>query len=200
MNYWQSEDSAAPKELPQKTMFLISAFFDPMTNRILQNPINGVAAVTGNEFMLANSVPPHLTLCQLQTRNQQQALVTAMQDLEQELKATISDAPHTPINLVSCGDGIPNVVFAKALPSNELRNLVELVHEHIAIVPEVRISPHYLPETIYPHITLGKTLTQRQQKDAMTFLQNQFSGISGHIAEIALTCGKPPQPVYRIKL
>ena len=34
----------------------------------------------------------------------------------------------------------------------------------------------------------------------MTFLQNQFSGISGHIAEIALTCGKPPQPVYRIKL
>lgn len=200
MNYWQTGDTAGIQELPQKTMFLISAFFDPMTHRILQNLINGVADITGNTFMSDNAVPPHVTLCQVQTRNRQQELVAAMKAMEQELRTVIAEAPHQPVQLVSCGDGIPNVVFAKVMLTKEFRNLVELVHEKVSMVPEVRVSPHYLPEAIFPHVTLGKTLSLTQQKTAMAYLQDQFNGLSGHITEIALTCGKPPVPVHRIKL
>lgn len=200
MDYWQAQDNAAPQELPQKTMFLISAYFDPLTNRVLQNLIEGVADITGNDFMTAHHVPPHLTLCQVQTRNQQQGLVDAMKALETALGGLIADAPQKPVHLVSCGDGIPNVVFAKAMMTKELRNLTELVHAHVSQVPEVRISPHYLPESIFPHVTLGKTLSTTQQRSAMDYLQTQFNDLSGHITELTLTCGKPPQPVYRIQM
>ena len=49
-------------------MYLVSAYFDSETNKILQGYINKIAAATGNDFMVKNNVPPHLTLSAIEAR------------------------------------------------------------------------------------------------------------------------------------
>ncbi|MCQ2574129.1 MAG: 2'-5' RNA ligase family protein [Treponema sp.] len=188
MSLWRIKDELGNPSRPQKTMFLISAFFDPLTNRTLQNLINGIADVTGNQFMLEFKVPPHLTFLQIQTRTGQEQLEQAVENLEGKLKPV-------PLTFASCGDGIPNVVFAKVRMTDELKAQINLVYEEIIKIPDIKINPHYLPENIFPHVTLGKTLNREQQAAAMDYVNKNFSMFSGTIASAALTCGKPPYPL-----
>lgn len=50
-------------------MYLITAYFDNRTNKKIQTLINHIAAATGNSFMTANHVPPHMTLSSVEARN-----------------------------------------------------------------------------------------------------------------------------------
>ena len=42
--------------------YLISLYFDDNTNKQIYGYIEKVAVVTGNDYMLANHVPPHITV------------------------------------------------------------------------------------------------------------------------------------------
>ena len=42
--------------------YLISLYFDDNTNKQIYGYMEKVAAVTGNDYMLANHVPPHITV------------------------------------------------------------------------------------------------------------------------------------------
>lgn len=193
MSLWRIKDELGNPSRPQKTMFLVSAFFDPLTNRTLQNMINGIADVTGNQFMLEFKVPPHLTFLQIQTRTGQDQLEQALKNLKGKLKPV-------PLTFASCGDGIPNVVFAKVRMTDELKSQMNLVYEEIIKIPDIKINPHYLPENIFPHVTLGKTLTREQQVVALDYLNKNFSMFEGILSEVALTCGKPPYPLVHFSL
>ncbi len=188
MSLWRIKDELGNPSRPQKTMFLISAFFDPLTNRVLQNLINGIADITGNQFMLEFNVPPHLTFLQIQTRTGQVQLEQAVKNLEGKLQSI-------PLVFTACGSEIPNVVYAKVRMTDELKTQLNLVYEEIIKIPDVKINPHYLPENIFPHVTLGKTLTREQQAAAMDYVKKNFSMFQGNISEVALTCGKPPYPL-----
>ena len=193
MSLWRIKDELGNPRRPQKTMFLISAFFDPLTNRTFQKLINGIADVTGNEFMLEFNVPPHLTFLQIQTRTGQEQLEQAVKNLEGKLKAVS-------LTFASCGDGIPNVVFAKVRMTDELKTQINLIYDEIIKIPDIKINPYYLPENIFPHVTLGKTLTWEQQSAAMDYVNKNFSIFEGIISEAALTCGKPPYPLVHFSV
>lgn len=193
MSLWRIKDELGNPRRPQKTMFLISAFFDPLTNRTFQKLINGIADVTGNEFMLEFNVPPHLTFLQIQTRTGQEQLEQAVKNLEGKLKAVS-------LTFASCGDGIPNVVFAKVRMTDELKTQINLIYDEIIKIPDIKINPYYLPENIFPHVTLGKTLTWEQQSAAMDYVNKNFSIFEGIISEVALTCGKPPYPLVHFSV
>ena len=45
-------------------MYLISAYFDENTNKILKHLQQKIADKTGNDFMIRNNVMPHLTINQ----------------------------------------------------------------------------------------------------------------------------------------
>ncbi|MCQ2584914.1 MAG: 2'-5' RNA ligase family protein [Treponema sp.] len=143
--------------------------------------------------MLEFKVPPHLTFLQIQTRTGQDQLEQALKNLKGKLKPV-------PLTFASCGDGIPNVVFAKVRKTDELKSQMNLVYEEIIKIPDIKISPHYLPENIFPHVTLGKTLTREQQVVALDYLNKNFSMFEGILSEVALTCGKPPYPLVHFSL
>lgn len=94
-------------------MFLVSAYFDPLTTRTLQNLINELAEVTGNNFMIENQVPPHMTFLQIQTRTAQKELEEAVKKLEGKLKPV-------PLVFTACGGEIPNVIYVKVKLTEEL--------------------------------------------------------------------------------
>ncbi len=47
-------------------MYLVSAYFDEESDRIIRRHIDRVADKTGNSFMLDNAVPPHMTISSLE--------------------------------------------------------------------------------------------------------------------------------------
>ena len=49
-------------------MYLVSIYFDEETNQRIQGYINAVAKATGNDFMLAGNVPPHITISAFETK------------------------------------------------------------------------------------------------------------------------------------
>ena len=50
-------------------MYLISAYFDENTNKILKHLQQRIADKTGNDFMIRNNVMPHLTISAIEARN-----------------------------------------------------------------------------------------------------------------------------------
>ena len=58
-------------------MYLISIYFDPKTNKKIQQYINKVARQTGNTFMLDGNVPPHITISAFETIDEQAAISLA---------------------------------------------------------------------------------------------------------------------------
>ena len=50
-------------------MYLISAYFDENTNKILKHLQQKIADKTGNDFMIRNNVMPHLTISAIEARN-----------------------------------------------------------------------------------------------------------------------------------
>jgi len=179
---------------PQKTMFLITAYFDEATTHKLQDLIDEVSAVTGNYFMQENHIPPHLTLCQLQTRSGGEILAEALNNAFPEISDSV------PVSFLSFEDGIPKNVYTKAGKTAEIEAIIAKINKGLSSVPDIKISPFYQPQNIYPHVTLGKRLSQEQQKKLMEIFQKQFRPFSGTITEIGLSCGKPPVDLWRISL
>ena len=50
-------------------MYLISAYFDENTNKILKHLQQRIADKTGNDFMIRNNVMPHLTISAIEARD-----------------------------------------------------------------------------------------------------------------------------------
>ena len=52
-------------------MYLISIYFDKRTEKRLQKMIDQVAWITGNSFMIDHRVPPHITVAEVETRDEE---------------------------------------------------------------------------------------------------------------------------------
>ena len=66
---WTGFDEKTGVKRTNSEMYLISAYFDQRTTKILQKQIDRIARETGNTFMTQNHVPPHLTISAIEARN-----------------------------------------------------------------------------------------------------------------------------------
>ena len=57
-------------------MYLVSLYFDEKTEEKIQSFINQVAEKTGNTFMVDGKVPPHMTVCEFATQEEEKAIST----------------------------------------------------------------------------------------------------------------------------
>ena len=95
-------------------MYLISAYFDENTNKILKHLQQRIADKTGNDFMIRNNVMPHLTLSSIEARNVDVLIPTfekvcreKLQPLEEKGIVNVNNT----INIVSVGQLFPRVTL-----------------------------------------------------------------------------------------
>lgn len=81
-------------------MYLISIYFDNETEERLNLLIQRVAKVTGNQFMLDNQVPPHITVASVETKHEDELSAR----IEKVTKALVQGE----IKFVSTGSQIVN--------------------------------------------------------------------------------------------
>lgn len=158
-------------------MYLISAYFDEQTNRILQGYIDAVAAATGNDFMTAHRVPPHMTIGAVEARSQDVLMPSFMEFL--------GEVDSGPVEFVSIGQLMPQVIYAQPYLNEYLMDLSVKSYESFKDIPETSISSRYQPYQWLPHVTLGKTLTKEQLLKAVEATCD-FAPFTGRITSMGI--------------
>lgn len=173
-------------------MYLISAYFDEKTNRILQSYMDQIAAKTGNTFMTENHVPPHITISAIEARNVE-VILPAFESLRGNVYAG-------EIRIVSVGQLLPYVFYATPVLNEYLMELSNTVYDAVSHIPETTVSKYYQPMSWLPHITLGKTLNKVQMQTAFEVMQERFVPLTARITELGLAKVNPHEDVLKLKL
>lgn len=184
-------------------MYLISAYFDENTNKILKHLQQKIADRTGNDFMIRNNVMPHLTISAIEARNVDVLIPSfekvcreKLQPLEEKGVVNVNNA----INIVSVGQLFPRVIYVAPVLNEYMMNLSISIYNEFTTIPETNISKFYQPYSWMPHITLGKCLDKEQMRQAFAVLQNLFMPIDGQIAKIGLSTVNPYREVLSVEL
>ena len=184
-------------------MYLISAYFDENTNKILKHLQQKIADKTGNDFMIRNNVMPHLTISAIEARNVDVLIPSfekvcreKLQPLEEKGVVNVNNA----INIVSVGQLFPRVIYVAPVLNEYMMNLSISIYNEFTTIPETNISKFYQPYSWMLHITLGKCLDKEQMRQAFAVLQNLFMPIDGQIAKIGLSTVNPYREVLSVEL
>ena len=172
-------------------MYLISAYFDDKSTKALQRLIDEVCTATGNDFMIRNQVPPHLTLCAFEQRSDDVA-----KKLFAEIKEKLS---FEEIEIASIGAFLPYVLFAQAVTNEYLFNLNGSIARVLEKYEDTIINRFYKPYAWMPHITLGKTLEQEQMQKAFDVLQKNFTPFKAEINSFGLAKPNPHKDIEIIR-
>lgn len=173
-------------------MYLISAYFDEKTNRIINRYINQIAEKTGNLFMTENHVPPHLTISSLEARSGE-VLLPYVGGLKDRLM-------QGSIQFVSVGMFFPYVMHLTPVLNEYLQKMFDEVYVAVSGDPEVKVSRFYQPMQWLPHITLGKKLTKEQMQIAFEIMQEGFAPFEGTITALGLAKTNPHEDILWIEL
>ena len=180
-------------------MYLISAYFDENTNKILKHLQQKIADKTGNDFMIRNNVMPHLTISAIEARNVD-VLIPAFEKVCREKLQPLDEKGvvnvNNTINIVSVGQLFPRVIYAAPVFNEYMMNLSISIYNEFTTIPETNISKFYQPYSWMPHITLGKCLDKEQMRQAFAVLQDLFMPIDGWIAKIGLSTVNPSTMNY----
>ena len=189
---WTGFDEKTGVKRTNSEMYLISAYFDQRTTKILQKQIDRIARETGNTFMTQNHVPPHMTISAIEARNVD-VLVPAMDVLQGKIECG-------PVQFVSVGQLLPYVCYATPVLNRYLQDLSTQVDEAVQNIPETSVSRFYQPMSWLPHVTLGKTLDKEQMRTAFCVLQESLLPFEGQITELGLAKVNPHEDVARFLL
>ena len=173
-------------------MYLISLYFDDKTNKRIQGYIDDIAKKTGNTFMTDDNVPPHITISAFETNDESKAI-----DI---LKNNIVKLESENILFVSVGVFLPYVIYITPVLNEYLYTLSFELYENIKNIANVKIRSNYTPFNWFPHITVGKKLSNEEMKIAFNVMQNQFGVFEGKITKIGLAKTNPYQNILMFEL
>ena len=183
-------------------MYLLTAYFDDSTTEQLQRLLDEVARQTGNDFMIRNHVPPHLTISAFDQKNPQRA-VELFERFSSKLSEKNLNSDFTSYNdsyccndinhiyIASPGAFLPSVIYLEAVQNRYLFELSEMAHKEFCADPATRPNRFYLPFQWIPHITIAKQLTDEQMRIAFAVLQQSFHPLEAKIVRFGLSKPNP---------
>lgn len=164
-------------------MYLISLYFDEITDNKMRSYMRQIAKHTGNTAMLDGNVPPHITVA---------AFGADSEELAMQLFDGVAPAFYSgSLNWVSIGTFLPRVIYISPVLNEYLHNLSETIYKEIAQMENVVPKGNYGPYMWMPHATLAKHLTKEQIQQAFTIMQNQFGPFESKVMKIGLAKTKP---------
>ena len=173
-------------------MYLVSLYFDEKTEQKIQLFINQVADKTGNTFMTDGKVPPHITVCEFDTKKEEDAIKL--------LKNSMTSLRQIEVQFVSVGTFLPYVIYLAPVLDQELLNVSLATNLEISKIEDCSISKLYRPFQWMPHATIGKKLSPDEMRLAFEVLQNQFGPFKGTVTKIGLAKTNPYRDIAVFEL
>ena len=179
------------------TTYAITLYFDDATTTQIRTLTADLAAVTANDYMIANSVPPHLTLGMFHAEDPElEKLKALFGEFVQKAKEELNGL-NFPIAFDGPDNFLDKVIFLK--PGDDCRtNLCHLNEQlHQLFLPhfEPADNRNYLPGTWVPHVALAVKLNHEAFEKGMEFLKNVRQISPGSCAQIGLARCNPYTPV-----
>ena len=151
--------------------YAITLYFDDNTTDWIRGLMAQFAQVTGNDFMTANEVPPHLTVGMFHVS---EADVEKLKNLFEDFVTAARKCNSTfDISFSGYESFLDKVIFIKPEVDEKLSIINKLLHEKFLPHFEAGDNRNYLPENWYPHIALGVKLSHEQFERGMEFLNAQ---------------------------
>ena len=174
-------------------MYLISIYFDDVTDLRIRDYMKQIAKRTGNDAMIEGNVPPHITVAAFHTPSEENAREVFGKITERVCSGSVQ--------WVTVGTFLPHVIYIAPVVNEYLHQLSVINIEELSIQKNVLMEKRYQPFSWYPHTTLAKKLTKQQLLQAVEVLQNQFCPFEGKITKIGLAVTNPycDLAVYELK-
>lgn len=164
-------------------MYLISLYFDAVTEGRIKSYIKEIAKKTGNDAMLSGNIPPHITVSAFHSYKEETAL-SIFRNITKEINAGT-------VYPVSVGAFLPRVLFVEPVLNAYLQNVITDIYKEVTkwegVVPDER----YCPFGWMPHITIGKNLTEDQMQKAFCAMQTSFAPFKGTVIRVGLAKTNP---------
>lgn len=169
--------------------YAITLYFDEATNTAIRQFTAQLAEVTGNDYMTANNVPPHLTLGMFHVV---EADVGKLKNLFEDFVSAARECNSTfDIYFSGYESFLDKVIFIKPVVDEKHAALNKLLHGKFLPHFEPGDNRNYLPENWYPHIALGVKLSHEQFEKGMEFLGTWDLDSKGAVVSIGLAQCNP---------
>lgn len=123
--------------------------FDSESTEHLKNIMREVAKVTGNDFMIKENIPPHITIGCFETESE--ALFINM------IECGLKDIRSNTITLSSIGVFKPSVVYIAPTLNQFLQESCECFFDYCHEIATPSDENHYVPHQWVPHIAITIT-------------------------------------------
>ena len=174
-------------------MYLISIYFDDVTDLRIRDYMKQIAKCTGNDAMIEGDVPPHITVAAFHTPSEENAREVFDKIAKKVCRGSVQ--------WVTVGTFLPHVIYIAPVVNEYLHQLSVINIEELNKQKNVLMEKRYQPFSWYPHTTLAKKLTKKQLLQAVEVLQNQFGPFCGKVTKIGLASTNPycDLEVYELK-
>ena len=173
-------------------MYLVSIYFNEKTNKRIQQYINKVAEHTGNQYMIEEQVPPHITISAFETTQEDEAILN--------LEEAVKKLKCGKLTFASVGQFFPYVMHIAPVLNEYLHEMSVMVCAALFQVNRTKISPYYQPFQWLPHVTIGKKLTKQEMQIAFAIMQNSFGTFEGEVVKIGLAKPNPHRDIVSWEL
>lgn len=168
-------------------MFLISIYFDDETEKRLSALMTRVAKVTGNNFVLDNHIPPHITVAAAETKCEDELL--------ERMEKLVEGLNGGEIRFVSVGNFSTKVVFVQPVLNEYLHQLTVTITRELEQMDETILSPYYKPFSWLPHCTIAKQLSKQEMQTAFSELLQHFIPVNGHVTRLGVAKTNPHRDI-----
>ena len=185
------------KELSYST-YAVTLYFEYKDSDEISNLTAKLAKIIDNDYMIANNVPPHLTLGMFHVEDDDlQKLVIVFREFVDTACKGVFSGELLALPIVGPDSFIDKVLFLKPAVNEKLVSLNKLLHRMFVPHFAPGDNRNYLPENWVPHIALAVKLTHEQFEKGMEFLKDQNVD-NVKIVSIGLAKCNPYTPVAEI--
>ena len=140
--------------------YAVTIGFDKSTTETIQKHIDRIAKATKNDYMISNSIEPHITIGAFCAENDQ-AIINILDSEAQQLN------PNT-VFLKRIESFYPNVIYISPEKNNYLSTLNQTIHDRLSDLFVVADHEYYTPQNWVPHCALAVQLNVHQYKIALS--------------------------------
>ena len=174
--------------------YAISLHFTPDVNKIITSAVKSIAEVTGNNFIIENKIPPHVTIGAFHAAKDEEAkLIQMVEDFTKSQKAGI-------LQFTEIGNFNGKVLFLKPEKDGFLAQINTDLHSILLPEFEKAENGYYMPEIWFPHSTLATRLNQSQFEKAAKIAETIKLPLETEINEIAVYQCSPFAELKRLSL
>ena len=136
--------------------YAISLHFPKDAGDIISQTVRNIAEATGNNFIIENKIPPHITIGAFHAAKEDEArLLQLMAEFARTQKAGV-------VHFSKIDNFKGKVLFLKGEKDSFLAEMNRQLHSFIMSEFESGENGYYLPEIWCPHTTLATRLNQGQ--------------------------------------